>query len=145
MGLFIGRVQVIADLRAVVVDYQNVHLTGHDLFEAAGLVRRHETLIDPLHFANQLLRVRNQRQQPGMPHAALHRVLVYRGEPSPVQDPRQYDRNQSQKAQWERDPRVEVHLRSLNYDYERDASGQRVHGPDGKWVVIDRREKGGNT
>lgn len=130
---------MIADLRAVVViDYQNVHLTGHDLFEAAGPLRRHETLVDPLHFANQLLRVRNQRQEPGMAHAVLCRVLVYRGEPSAVHDPRQYARNQAQKARWERDPRVEIHMRPLKYDYERDASGRKVHGPDGKWIVTDR-------
>jgi hypothetical protein len=81
--------RAITELRAaVIVDYQNVHLTGHDLFEADGPLRRHETLVDPLHFANQLIGVRNQRQRPGMAHATLSRVLVYRGEPSPVHDPK---------------------------------------------------------
>lgn len=42
------------DLRAVVVvDYQNVHLTGHELFAVSRHLPRHESLVDPLHFSNQ--------------------------------------------------------------------------------------------
>ncbi|WP_170231827.1 NYN domain-containing protein [Pseudonocardia kunmingensis] len=119
-----------------------MHLTGHDLFESNGPLARHETLVDPLHLANQLLRVRNERQQQGMAHAVLSRVLVYRGEPSPNHDARAYARNQAQKAQWERDPRVEVNMRPLKYEYERDANGRKASGPDGKWIVTGRSEKG---
>jgi hypothetical protein len=143
MGLMGG--STITDLlrAAVVIDYQNVHLTGHDLFEGDGPLRRHETLVDPLHFCNQLIRVRNERQKPGMAHATLARVLVYRGEPSPIHDPNGYARNQAQKAQWERDPRVRVHMRPLKYDYERDVTGRKASGPDGKWIVKGSpREKG---
>ncbi|MFD4058774.1 hypothetical protein, partial [Streptomyces californicus] len=100
-------------------------------------------LVDPLHFCNQLIRIRNQRQRAGMPHATLSRVFDYRGEPSPVHDPKGYARNQAQRAQWERDPRVRVQQRPLKYEYEYDATGRRASGPDGKWIVKGRpREKG---
>ena len=39
-------------LRAtIVMDYQNVHLTGHDLFPSTRPLARHETLVDPYLFA----------------------------------------------------------------------------------------------
>lgn len=67
---------------------------------------------------------------------------MYRGEPSPEHDAKQYARNQAQKAHWERAPRVKVHMRPLKYEYERDATGRKVPGPDGKHIVTGRREKG---
>lgn len=52
------------ELRTVVIiDYQNVHLTGHGLFTASKYLPKHEALIDPLHFANQLIIARNQAQK----------------------------------------------------------------------------------
>lgn len=55
------------DLRAVViVDYQNVHLTGHGLYESTRLLPRHQALVDPLMFARRLLQVRNARQKEGV-------------------------------------------------------------------------------
>ena len=42
---------------AVVIDYQNVHLTAADLFRPAQ--PRHLSLIHPLHFANQWVSARN--------------------------------------------------------------------------------------
>ena len=87
------------ELRAsIVIDYQNVHLTGHELFVATKYLPLHETLIDPVSFAGQLIRMRNQLQREGMARATLRRVLVYRGEPSPEHDPRGYGRNQAQKS-----------------------------------------------
>jgi hypothetical protein len=77
-----------------VIDYQNVHLTGHGLFTNDR--PRHETLIDPLLFASRLLQARNRAQRPGHPAAVLRRVLVYRGQPSNVHDPRAYARSQAQ-------------------------------------------------
>ncbi len=132
------------DLRAsIVIDYQNVHLTGHELFRSTSHLRRHETLIDPLLFAQRLLRVRNARQSAGMSHAVLRRVLVYRGQPSPVHDTDGYARNLAQQSQWERDARVQVTLRPLKYEYLRDATGKHatdVHG--NKIVSGPPREKG---
>lgn len=72
------------DLRtAVVVDYQNVHLVGHGLYDSTRLLARHATLIDPLLFANHLLLERNAAQRIGMAAAVLSRVEVFRGQPSP--------------------------------------------------------------
>lgn len=99
----------------VVIDYQNVHLTGHELFSKNQGLAKHEDLVHPLHFANQLLLSRNQSQHAHRPHAVLKSVLVYRGEPSPEHNPNGYRRNQAQKSEWERDTRVQVHLRPLKY------------------------------
>ncbi|ASR34272.1 hypothetical protein BAY61_03875 [Prauserella marina] len=130
-------------LRAsVIIDYQNLHLTGHGLFDSTRFGPAHEALVDPLHFANQLIQTRNQRQRDGMDHAELRKVLVYRGLPSAKHDQKAYARNQAQKAHWERDPRVAVHLRPLKYDYERDENGKKVVGSNGDYIVKSRSEKG---
>lgn len=131
-----------SDLRAVVVmDYQNVHLTGHGLFDRLG--PRHETLVDPLLFASRLVAVRNQLQEPGHPHATLRQVQVFRGQPSSEHDPRGYARNLAQKSHWERDKRVAVTLRPLKYDYERDDEGIVVSDEQGRKMVKGApREKG---
>lgn len=132
-----------SDLRAVViVDYQNVHLTGHGLYPSTKNRPQHEALVDPLLFAQRLLAARNRAQRPGMDPAVLRRVLVYRGQPSAEHDPKPYARNQAQKAQWERDRRVRVTLRPLKYEYERDDTGEKIVGPDGKKVVTGKSEKG---
>lgn len=119
-----------ADLRAaIVIDYQNVHLTGHGCFDATRNGPKHEALVDPLHFAHQLLQARNARQREGMPQAVLRYVDVFRGEPSPDHAPQAHARNQAQKAQWERDKKVGVTLRPLKYRYERDADGRPLCDP----------------
>lgn len=124
------------------MDYQNVHLTARDVFSDKGQPT-HESLIDPLHFGNQVVLARNKAQRAGMPHATLLEVQVYRGEPSPVHQPRAYARTQAQRSQWERDPRVRVTLRPLRYDYQRDADGRKATGADGQWIVKGTpREKG---
>ena len=146
------------NLRAVVImDYQNVHLTGHGLFHVSRYSPKHEALIDPLHFANQLiaglsklkflvnidpLATRNRLQKPGMDLASLSRVLVYRGLPSPKHDPKDYSRNQAQKARWERDQRITVQLRPLKYRYRYDDSGEVVRDIYGDKIVEEWREKG---
>ncbi|MDG4763110.1 hypothetical protein O7632_03135 [Solwaraspora sp. WMMD406] len=78
-----------------------------------------------------------------MAHAELHKVLVYRGEPSPDHDPSGHRRNQMQKAEWERDPRVSVTLRPLKYRYHYDEYGKPASDPSGKRIVIGTpQEKG---
>jgi hypothetical protein len=125
------------------VDYQNVHLTAHGLFAKHAGFPVHESLIHPLHFANQVIRARNSRQLPGHAHAELAKVLVYRGEPSPEHDPNGHRRNQMQKAQWERDPRVQVTLRPLKYEYQHDALGRPATDPLGRRILNGPpREKG---
>lgn len=127
----------------IVMDYQNVHLTGHGTFLATRNLPRHQTLVDPLMFAGTLLRVRNRLQRPGMDHAELHRVLAYRGQPSADHDPGPYGRNQAQKAHWERDPRVSVTLRPLRYEYQRDATGRFATDINGKKIPTGyKQEKG---
>lgn len=130
-------------LRAVIVmDYQNVHLTGHGLFAISKHQPAHEALIDPLHFGNQLIQARNRAQRAGMDHASLLRVLVYRGQPSAEHDPDAYARNQAQKAHWERHPCVTVQLRPLKYDYAYDDAGNALTDDDGRRIVTGKREKG---
>jgi uncharacterized LabA/DUF88 family protein len=143
-GAFLGEAGVSgAQNTTVVIDYQNVHLTGHSLFESTEPLLKHETLVHPLLFANRLLQVRNQSQQPGHPNAVLLRVLVYRGVPSPEHDPKGCARNQAQKGQWERDPRVQVTLRPLKYQYARTAEGVVSTDSTGRKVVAGPpQEKG---
>jgi len=59
---------------AVIMDYQNVHLTGAGLFEPN--TPKHECLIHPLHYANHLIQARNKNQRQGLPAARVERVLV---------------------------------------------------------------------
>lgn len=111
---------MVADLRAaVIIDYQNVHLTGHGQFDSTRDGPKHEALVDPLHFAHQLLQVRNSRQCAGHERAVLRYLDMFRGEPSPDHEAKAHARNQAQKAQWERDKRVAVTLRPLKYRYQR--------------------------
>jgi len=135
---------VAEDLRtSIIIDYQNVHLTGHGLFASTKHLPLYETLVDPLLFAQKLLLTRNNRQGPGMAHAVLRRVLVYRGEPSSEHNPAGYARNQAQKSQWERDRRVQVTLRPLKYEYERAADGRPATDASGRKIVKGKpREKG---
>lgn len=124
----------------VVIDYQNVHLTGANLF--APHVPYHEVLIHPLHYANQVIAARNGRQREGYAKARLAFVLVYRGLPSPEHDPRAYARNMAHKAEWEKDRRVSVTYRPLKYRYQYTATGQRATDISGLPIVVDKSEKG---
>ncbi len=130
------------DLRAVVViDYQNVHLTGAGVFERYQPL--HDHLVHPLHFANQLITQRNANQRPGNPNAVLTGVLVHRGLPSADVDAKSYGRNLSQKAEWEADSRVQVIHRPLRYKYQRDASGRKATDSNGHFITVGKpQEKG---
>jgi hypothetical protein len=126
----------------VVVDYQNVHLVGHNLFASTRDLPPHESLVDPLLFAQTWAGVRNAAQRPGMPACEVNRVLVYRGLPSPDHDSDAYARNLAQQAHWERDPRVTVTHRPLKYDYARDGDGRPASDASGHRMVLGKREKG---
>lgn len=130
-----------AELRAaIVIDYQNVHLIGRNVFEP--FLAPHECLVHPLHFANQIIHARNANQRADGDRAVLAKVLVYRGLPSAEHDPEPYARNLAQKTEWEKDSRVTVTLRPLKYTYQRDADGRKATDATGKAITTGKAEKG---
>ena len=99
---------------AVVIDYQNVHLTAHGIFNQHR--PREESLISPFKFAQRLAEIKNE-QQPDLDPVEVSRVEVYRGLPH-VDDPSGgYAYNLAQKDAWERSAPGIVHvtLRPLKY------------------------------
>ena len=106
------------------IDYQNVHLSGHEMFAAFG-APLHASLIHPAALADQITAVRNTKVfQP----VAIERIHVYRGQPSSHQDPTAAARNKAQAASWTRDRRVQMHTRTLTYPY--DGGAPREKGVD---------------
>ena len=120
---------------AVVVDYQNVHLTGASLFLPGRPPE--EGLIDPFRFACQLAQARDAKIADERYKATVKRVEVFRGLPIPEDDPDANRRNQAQKAEWERGHHgvVRVTLRPLKYAWDY-FDGRKVP------VRASRREKG---
>ena len=102
---------------AVVVDYQNVHLTAAGLYMPGRPPE--EALIDPYRFARQLAQARNAEND-DTHQVEVSRVEVFRGLPIPEDDSDAYRRNQAQKAQWTRGLHgvVNVTLRPLKYSWE---------------------------
>lgn len=102
---------------AVVVDYQNVHLTAAGLYMPGRPTE--DTLIDPYRFASQLAQARNATNDDAH-QVEVSRVEVFRGLPIPEDDSDAYRRNQAQKAQWPRGHHgvVNVTLRPLKYSWE---------------------------
>ena len=125
---------------SVVVDYQNVHLTAHDVFDPRG--GRHDSLIRPMQFARRAITQRNSRQREGHEHAELARVTVYRGLPHDDYDWEQHRRSIDRAEQWRRDG-AEVELRDLKYRYQLAANGRPVVDLQGKKSPVGRpKEKG---
>lgn len=112
---------------AVVIDYQNLHLTGASLFYRDEPLHHH--LVDPGLFAEALTRVRNARQGSGYSAIEITRIEVFRGLPSSKFDSKAYNRNQAQKSVWERDSRVHVTLRPLQYPTRWDGVQKVQNGP----------------
>jgi len=124
----------------LVLDYQNVHLTARDVFDPGG--DPHESLIHPTTFAKRALVERNSRQRPGMSHAELSRVLVYRGLHHVDHDWEQNRRCLDQATRWRTDGAI-VELRDLKYTYQRGADGKAILDVNGKKVPTGRpKEKG---
>lgn len=130
-----------APLRAtVILDYQNVHLTAHDIFDPHGPT--HHSLIEPMQFARRAVAERNSRQREGYPHARCSRVLVYRGLPHSDYDPEQNATCMTQAKTW-RAAGAFVELRDLKYKFQMGADGDPVRDINGKKIPIGRgREKG---
>lgn len=120
---------------AVIIDYQNVHLTGASLFLPGRPPE--EGLIDPFRFACQLAQARDAKIADERYKTTVKRVEVFRGLPIPEDDPDANRRNQAQKAEWERGRHgvVSVTLRPLKYAWDY-LDGRRVP------VRASRREKG---
>lgn len=117
---------------AVVIDYQNVHLTASQLYFPGRPIE--EGLIEPFRFAKQLAKARNSD---GRHEAEISHVEVYRGLPIVDDDADAYRRNMEQQDRWQSGHAgtVSVMLRPLKYEWE---------WIDGKKVPIrsSRREKG---
>lgn len=119
---------------AVVIDYQNVHLTAADMYRRG--LPRHESLIHPLHFANKIIARRNSKIHVDMPRASLKLVDVYRGLPDAIHDSNGYAHNMAQRAEWTRaDSRVDVTLRPLKYKYQYRAEGRKATDPSGNFIL----------
>lgn len=120
---------------AVVIDYQNIHLTAHDIFCPLGLAK-HQSLVHPLHFATQLLAARQvamAARGPDPQQVELGLVDTYRGLPTNKEEPQQYRRSQAQKSEWTRDRRVTVTYRPLRYYGH---GGERVGREKGVDVLV---------
>lgn len=120
----------------VVVDYQNIHLTAHGQWCSNG-APVHDCLIHPLHFANQVIQVRNlvrrlavERNGGEFEELKLAKVRSFRGLPSNKRAPKQYQRSQRQKSEWTRDSRSEVEYRALKYYTENGRTVAREKGVD---------------
>src|ERR1700722_1686624 len=113
---------------AVVIDYQNMHLTARGQFTPQG-TPTHHSLLHPLYLANQILQARGTSKQPPQ-QVALAKVNVFRGLPSNNHDPRGYSRSQAQRAEWTRDHRVKVAYRPLRYQPEHGTLVPREKGVD---------------
>lgn len=128
-------------LRAVVVmDYQNVHLTAHDVFDHAG--QKHDSLIHPMCFSEAVVRLRNQRQREGHPHADLTGVHVFRGLPHTDNDWEQSRRCSAQADEWTR-AGAHVVLRDLKYRFQLQADGRPATDVNGHKIPVGAgQEKG---
>lgn len=121
---------------AVLIDYQNVHLTARDVFAPPGTTAR-DTLVHPLLFAEELVSTRLDAQGDlRQKTAELTCVRVYRGAPSNRHEPGMYAASLAQRAQWTRDPRVEVFYRTLRYPQHWPTEPAREKGVDVQ-IAID--------
>lgn len=93
------------------IDYQNVHFTAWECFSSYGSPV-YDSLIDPGKFGDQVLAARAARN---FDPVDLEEIHVFRGWPSRRHEGQQHARVQKQASNWTRDPRVKMHLRSLQY------------------------------
>jgi hypothetical protein len=138
VGLFLWRASLLD--ATVIIDYQNLHMTGWKLH--AKNLPRHQHYIDPISFAEALAVERNSRMTSTFSPISIRSVLVYRGIPSNIYEPKQYSRNLAQASYWQRDKRVLVNHRSLKYEFERDPDGSLIYDKKGKKIPISKKEKG---
>ena len=134
-GLFLSGDSLTPPRLAVLIDYQNVHLTARDTFAPVGTTPQ-KTLVHPLRFAEELLAARAARQgDTRQKLAVLEHVMVYRGVPSNAHEPRLYAASQAQRAEWSRDRRVGIWYRALRYPRHWPGEPAREKGVDVKLAV----------
>lgn len=92
---------------AIFIDYQNVHLTAHGLFAAYGAPVKN-SLIHPVLVAERITERRSIDSE-------LVSIRIFRGRPNPEHHPQLTAANDAQTAACQRDSRVVVRRRDLNY------------------------------
>ena len=121
---------------AVIIDYQNIHLTARDTFTPRGTPAQ-DCLVHPLHFANQVVQARSRiRAAAAMnggeasPSIVLDSVEVFRGQPSNHEQPKLYRFTQAHRSEWTKDRRVRVDYRTLRYFTENGVRAAQEKGID---------------
>jgi uncharacterized LabA/DUF88 family protein len=110
------------DRVAVLLDYENVHRTGHESF--AGVAQpRYVTVVNPIKIAERLISKRKGLNE-------LVAVHVFRGRPVPEFQPKPASANDIQAVAWSADRRVRVVRRDLKYERDRDKFTAREKGID---------------
>lgn len=125
---------------AVIVDYQNVHLTAAGLFTPD--MPPEKALIHPVKFAAQCAAQCTADDTACTRPYRCTRIEVYRGLPNPQADRVAFHRNMAQRAQWLTDAQAahvstDITYRPLRYVY-RTVDGRRV--PDTS--TVPPQEKG---
>ena len=96
-----------------VIDYQNIHLTAHNLFTSNQ--PKQDSLLHPLKLAESVLSRRRHFFKNQVIEYEIAQVRVFRGLPSNKQEPQRYAQNLSQKSEWSKDKRVRVEYLELKY------------------------------
>ena len=97
------------DRVAVFIDYQNAHLTPHDLW-CPRESPKHLCLVHPGVLGQLLIK---RRAQGGL----LSVIQVFRGKPNSRREPALARYSDRQAEEWQRDPLVVVHRRELKYPH----------------------------
>ena len=108
-----------SDRVIVFIDYENVRFSARDCFHRGGATRT-DGNVDPVALAELLVQKRTRDSR-------LTQVRIYRGRPSPTQQPAATAANDAQAAAWARDPLVRVVRRDIRYptDYPRSAAQEK--------------------
>jgi uncharacterized LabA/DUF88 family protein len=96
-----------------VIDYQNMHLTAHNLFTPN--LSKQKSLLHPLLLSQSVLLRRSHFLHQNLVQLNITQVRVFRGLPSNKQEPQRYAQNLSQKSEWSKDKRVSVEYLELKY------------------------------
>ena len=91
----------------IFLDYQNVHLGARELFTGYGTPVQ-DSLVHPVKIAERIIEKRRFGGE-------CTGIRVYRGRPNPERQPTLTAANDAQTSAWERDERVVVRRRTLNY------------------------------